>query len=53
MDLLQKLNVNFNQQTFVTNVHENSLNTNVVRIYLAGSIIAGKDSNKIFIENGR
>lgn len=30
-----------------------TLETNVKGIYLAGSIVAGKETNKIFIENGR
>ena len=30
-----------------------ALESNVKGIYLAGSIVAGYDCNKIFIENGR
>jgi thioredoxin reductase (NADPH) len=52
-ELMQKSKINFNKETLVSEFNEDTLESNVKGIYLAGSIIAGKNSNKIFIENSR
>ena len=52
-DLMEKTNININKETLVPEFDEDTLESNVKGIYLAGSIIAGKNSNKIFIENSR
>ncbi len=52
-ELLEKATININKETLVPEFDEDTLESNVKGIYLAGSIIAGKNSNKIFIENSR
>lgn len=52
-DLMVKCNIHFDDNTLIPEIDKESLESNVKGIYLAGSIIAGKNSNKIFIENSR
>jgi putative YpdA family bacillithiol system oxidoreductase len=52
-DLLKNSQIIFNKETLVPKYNKESLESNVSGIYLAGSLIAGKNSNKIFIENSR
>lgn len=52
-DLLKKIKINFDKKTLVPKLIENTLESNIKGIYIAGSIIAGRNSNKIFIENSR
>ena len=48
-----KCGISFDSNTLVPEIDSESLESNVKGIYLAGSIIAGRNSNRIFIENGR
>jgi thioredoxin reductase (NADPH) len=52
-DLLRSLGVEINPQTQRPVCNPKTLESNVPGIYLAGVIIAGMDTNEIFIENGR
>jgi thioredoxin reductase (NADPH) len=51
--LLKSLGVNVNSRSLVPKHNPRTMETNVRGVYLAGSIAAGKENNKIFIENGR
>ncbi|MFB3924208.1 MAG: YpdA family putative bacillithiol disulfide reductase [Terriglobia bacterium] len=52
-DLLRSFGVEINHQTHRPVCNPQTLESNVPGIYLAGVIIAGMDTNEIFIENGR
>ena len=51
-NFLRKTGININEKTFVPEFDIKTGETNVSGIYIAGSLRAGNDSNKIFIENG-
>jgi thioredoxin reductase (NADPH) len=51
--LLDQLSVKYHADTLECAVNESTLETNIPGVYLAGSIIAGKNHNRIFIENSR
>ncbi len=51
--LLRSFGVEVNPQTMRPVCNPETLESNVPGIYLAGVIIAGMDTNEIFIENGR
>ncbi len=51
--LLRSFGVEINPQTMRPVCNPETLESNVAGIYLAGVIIAGMDTNEIFIENGR
>jgi thioredoxin reductase (NADPH) len=50
---LQSYGVAINPETLAPIHNEKTLETNVPGLYVAGSIIAGKNNNKVFVENGR
>jgi thioredoxin reductase (NADPH) len=50
---LRDIGVEIDATTHRPKCHPDSLESNVPGIYLAGVIIAGMDTNEIFIENGR
>lgn len=52
-DLLRSVGIEINPQTQRPVCNAETLETNVPGVYLAGVIIAGMDTNEIFIENGR
>ena len=52
-ELLHNLGIEINPQTQRPACNPQTLESNVPGIYLAGVIIAGMDTNEIFIENGR
>jgi thioredoxin reductase (NADPH) len=52
-DFLRSAGVEINPRTQRPNCDPETLESNVPGIYLAGVIIAGMDTNEIFIENGR
>ena len=52
-DFLQKMGVQTDPENFIPQHNPETLETNVEGIYLAGSIVAGRMTNRIFIENGR
>ncbi len=50
---LQSYGVQINPETLGPVHNEETLETNVAGLYVCGSIVAGKNNNKIFVENGR
>jgi len=52
-DLLRSVGIEINPETMRPACNPQTLESNVPVIYLAGAIIAGMDTNEIFIENGR
>ncbi len=52
LSLLQKVGVEMDAETHVP-VCSDEMETNVSGLYLAGVVVTGNDSGKIFIENGR
>lgn len=50
---LERYGVRINPETLGPMHDEHSLETNVPGLYVCGSIVAGKNNNKIFVENGR
>lgn len=53
VNFLRELGVEVDEESGVPKHDAATLESNVKGIYLAGSIVAGYDCNKIFIENGR
>lgn len=51
--LLKEAGVEINDETGVPNHNQETLESNVRGVFVAGSLVAGFDCNKIFIENGR
>ncbi len=52
-DFLQSLGIRVDPETWKPKFNEETYESNVPGIYLAGVTIAGKETSKIFIENGR
>ena len=52
-DLLRGFGIEINPETMRPVCNPETLESNVPGVYLAGVIIAGMDTNEIFIENGR
>lgn len=50
---LTAMGIRVDPETLAPDHHPETLETNVKGIYLAGSIVSGKMTNRIFIENGR
>ncbi len=50
---LRNMGIRVTEETLIPEHNPETLETNVAGIYLAGSIISGKLTNRIFIENGR
>ncbi len=50
---LRRYGVEINPETLAPVYDERTLETNVSGLYVCGSIVAGKNNNKIFVENGR
>jgi thioredoxin reductase (NADPH) len=53
VDHLRRFGVETDPETLAPLHDENTLETNVAGLYVAGSIVAGKNNNKVFVENGR
>ena len=51
--LLKSCGVKFDLETLESEIDQNSLESNVEKLFLAGSLVAGRNANKIFIENSR
>ena len=45
--------IHIQQETLAPEIDEKTYETNVAGLYVAGSVVAGKNNNKIFVENGR
>lgn len=52
-DFLKKMGVEIDEQTGRPYFNEETMETNIKGIFIAGVIAAGNDANEIFIENGR
>ncbi|MEW5800144.1 MAG: YpdA family putative bacillithiol disulfide reductase [Bacteroidota bacterium] len=52
-DFLRSIGIALDEETLAPICNPETLETNVKRVYVAGSVVAGKNNNKIFIENGR
>ena len=52
-DFLRQMGIETDPESFIPRHDPETLETNVEGIYLAGSIVAGRMTNRIFIENGR
>lgn len=52
-DFLQSLGIAIDPETWKPQLNPETLESNVAGVYLAGVTIAGKDTGKVFIENGR
>ena len=50
---LTRFGVTINSETLGPLYDEKTLETNVPGLYVAGSVVAGKFNNKVFVENGR
>ncbi|MGA9118458.1 MAG: YpdA family putative bacillithiol disulfide reductase [Bacteroidota bacterium] len=50
---LQSYGVTLHNDSLAPTVHPATFETNVPGLYVAGSVVAGKNNNKIFVENGR
>jgi thioredoxin reductase (NADPH) len=53
MQLLQSAGVTFNETGMVPMYDHHTFETNVPGLYLAGTVVAGIHTEKVFIENGR
>lgn len=53
IELLRRCGVSINDETLAPSFDEKTFETNVPGIYVAGSVVAGKNTNKVFVENGR
>jgi thioredoxin reductase (NADPH) len=52
-DQLQRFGVRVDPTTLAPMFSECTFETNIPRLYVAGSMIGGRDTNKVFVENGR
>jgi len=50
---LRRFGVEVNPETLAPHFDERTFETNVPGLYVAGSLMAGKNNNKVFVENGR
>jgi thioredoxin reductase (NADPH) len=53
IDLLERAGVRIDRETLTPQHNPETLETNVPGLYLAGAVAAGREGNRIFIENGR
>jgi len=53
ISFLKAIGVETNSETLAPDYDEVTMETNIPGLYIAGSIAAGKNNNRIFIENGR
>lgn len=52
-DFLQKVGINLIGESLIPELNEDTFESNIPGIYMAGSIIGGEETAKVFIENGR
>jgi len=52
-NILKKCDVKYDRSNMEPEINQETLESNIPGLYLAGSIIAGKNANRIFIENSR
>ena len=53
VSMFEQVGIQFDQNSLVPQIDSKSLESNIQGLYLAGSLIAGRNANKIFIENSR
>jgi thioredoxin reductase (NADPH) len=53
ISMLEKIGIQFDQNSLEPRINNASLESNIPGLYIAGSLIAGRNANKIFIENSR
>ena len=53
ISLLERMGIEVSENGLIPCHNSETLETNVKGIYLAGSVVAGRMTNRIFIENGR
>jgi thioredoxin reductase (NADPH) len=53
VELLRRAGVRVGEVTLAPEYDPETLETNVPGLYLAGAVVSGKETNRIFIENGR
>jgi thioredoxin reductase (NADPH) len=53
VDLMRRAGVNVDDQTLAPELNQETFETNVPNLFVAGGAIAGKRTGNIFIENGR
>lgn len=51
--LLQRFGIRINNETKAPEFDTSTFETNIPGLYVAGSVVAGKNNNKVFVENGR
>jgi thioredoxin reductase (NADPH) len=51
--LLKKIGVQFDLSSLEPKIDDHSLESNISGLYLAGSLISGRNANRVFIENSR
>lgn len=52
-DFIKSMGVNIDQASGRPTYNEETMETNIENLYIAGVIAAGNNANEIFIENGR
>ena len=52
-DFMKKCGIKIEKVSFMPHFDQKTGETNVANLFIAGALQAGKDANKIFIENGR
>jgi thioredoxin reductase (NADPH) len=50
---LRSYGITLNPETLAPTIDPTTFETNIRGLYVAGSVVAGKNNNKIFVENGR
>jgi thioredoxin reductase (NADPH) len=53
ISMLEEIGLQFDSKTMEPTIDRKSLESNIPGLYLAGSLIAGRNANRIFIENSR
>jgi len=52
-DFLEKVGIKLNGENLIPELDPETFETNIPGIYMAGSIVGGEETAKVFIENGR
>ncbi len=53
IDLLKRVGIKVDEETYVPEHDPESFETNIPGLYLAGAVVSGRQTNRVFIENGR
>lgn len=52
-ELFQKLGIKLSGSAYIPDLNQETFETNIQGIYMAGSVVGGEETAKIFIENGK